>query len=224
MDKKVLATLEYDKVLSRVAEHAVLKGTKRRILSCEPLGTHQAVLTELKKTEEAFRLLFNYGTPGIDFFDEPDDELDRAEKGSLLTLAELIRAARLLRSSRIIRNAYSDDYDGAAEIIPSLAETLFCDQYLEKEILSKILSDEKVSDNASERLYQLRRKIAKLNEQIRDKLASYMRNEQKYLQDNIVTIRSDRYVIPVKSEHRSKIKGFVHDQSSTGSTVYIEPV
>ena len=224
MDYKVLKTLEYDKVLSLVAENAVLKGTKRRISACTPANDLKEVGFLLKETEEAYKLLFTYGTSSIEFFDEPSDELDRAEKGSLLSLAELIRSARLLRSSRLIRNTYSDDFDGAVEIIPSLAETLYCDQYLEKEILSKILSDEKVSDNASERLYQLRKKIAKLNEQIRDKLASYIRNEQKYLQDSIVTIRSDRYVIPVKSEHRSRIKGFVHDQSSTGSTVFIEPV
>jgi len=172
MDEKVLKTLEYDKVLALVAEYAVLKGTKRLVSEYKPSASLEEAEKVLKMTEEAYILLFTFGTPSIDFFDEPSDELDRAEKGSLLSLAELIRAARLLRSSRIIRNAYSDDYDGAVSLIPSLAETLYCDQYLEKEILSKILSDEKVSDNASERLYQLRRKIAKLNEQIREKLAS----------------------------------------------------
>ena len=224
MDEKVLKTLEFDKVLSLVANYAVLKGTKRHILTYAPVKTLKEVEFLLKKTKEAYELLYNYGTPNIDFFDEPGDELDRAEKGSLLSLAELIRSARLLRSARLVRNAYSDDHDGTITEIPLLAESIYCDQYLEKEILSKILSDEQVSDNASERLYQLRRKIAKLNEQIRDKLASYIRNEQKYLQDSIVTIRSDRYVIPVKSEHQSRIKGFVHDRSSTGSTVFIEPV
>ena len=224
MDEKVLKTLEYDKVKELVAEYAVLKGTKRLISSFAPAGDIASVKELLAKTEEAYTLLYEYGVPDVDFFDEPDDEFDRAEKGSLLSLAELIRSARLLRSSRLIRNSYSDDFGGVTKYIPALAETLYCDQYLEKDILSKILSDEKVSDNASERLYQLRRKIAKLNEQIRDKLASYIRNEQKYLQDSIVTIRSDRYVIPVKSEHRSRIKGFIHDQSSTGSTVFIEPV
>lgn len=224
MDEKALKTLEYDKVMSIVAQYAVLKGTKRHILSYAPSSDKLSVEQALKKTEEAYLLLYNYGTPSVDFFDEPSDELDRAEKGSTLSLAELIRSARLLRSSRLIRNAYSDDFGGAVTYISAIAETLYCDQYLEKDILSKILSDEKVSDNASERLYQLRRKITKLNEQIRDKLASYIHHEQKYLQDAIVTIRSDRYVIPVKSEHRSKIKGFVHDQSATGSTVFIEPI
>ena len=178
----------------------------------------------MKKTSEAYDMLYSFGVPTVDFFDEPDDELERAEKGSLLSLGELIRSARILKASRLIRNGYSDDYGGAAEAIPALAETIYCDQYLEKDILSKILSDEKVSDNASEKLFQLRRRITALNEQIRDKLASYIRNEQKYLQDSIVTIRGDRYVIPVKSEHRSHIKGFIHDQSATGSTVFIEPV
>lgn len=224
MDTKILKTLEYDKVLAKVAEYAVLKGTKSMINSFVPQTDGESVALLMKKTAEAYDLLYNYGVSSVDFFDEPDDELQRAEKGALLSLAELIRAARILRSSRLIRNAYSDDYGGATEIIPELAETLYCDQYLEKDILSKILSEEKVSDNASEKLFQLRRRISALNEQIRDKLASYIRNEQKYLQDSIVTIRGDRYVIPVKSEHRSRIKGFIHDQSATGSTVFIEPV
>ena len=105
MDFKVLKTLEYDKVLELVAENAVLKGTKRRILACGPANDLKEVEFLLRQTEEAYKLLFNYGTSSIEFFDEPSDELDRAEKGSLLSLAELIRSARLLRSSRLIRNA-----------------------------------------------------------------------------------------------------------------------
>ncbi len=224
MTDRTLKTLEYDKVLQLVAEYAVLKGTKQYILSCKPTNHMEEVKAELKKTSEAYKLLFTYGVGSIEFFDEPDDELERAKKGSMLSLAELIRSARLLKSSRLIRNSYLAIEDSEITILPSIAETLYCDQYLEKEILSKVISDEKLSDHASEKLYEIRRKIQKLNGQISEKLAGYIRNQQKYLQDNIVTIRGDRYVIPVKSEFRSKIRGFIHDQSSTGSTVFIEPI
>ncbi len=224
MNERTFLTLEYDKVLSKVAEYAVLKGTKRLILSFKPRTDFEDVKYLQHQTFEAYKLLYVHGINGIEFFDEPNDELERAKKGASLTLAELIRAARLLKSSRLIRNNFTQITDEELSILPSIAEALYCDQYLEKEILSKVLSDEKIADDATDKLYQLRRKIKKLNDQIRDKLAYFLRNEQKYLQENIVTIRGDRYVIPVKSEHRSKIKGFVHDQSSTGSTVFIEPV
>ena len=224
MTDRTLVTLEYDKVLSIVSEFAILKGTKKRMLLSTPFFEKESVLYELDKTEEAYKLLFDYGTGSIEFFDEPGDEIERAEKGASLTLGELIRCARVLKASRIIRNSFSTVVDPTISILPNIAETLYCDQYLEKDILSKIISDERVADNASEKLYQLRRKIKKLNEQIREKLNYYVHSGDKYLQENIVTMRGDRYVIPVKSEHKSKIKGFVHDQSSTGSTVFIEPI
>lgn len=224
MTLKTLKTLEYDKVLNLVSQYAVLKGTKQRLVSCTPFTNINEVNVALSKTGEAYKLLFDYGVSGVDFFDEPSDEIEKAAKGALLSLFELIRAARLLKSSRIIRNSFTSVVDDSIVFLPEIAASLYCDQYLEKEILAKILSDDKVADNASEKLFQLRRKIKKLNEQIREKLNSYIHAGDKYLQENIVTMRGDRYVIPVKSEYRSKIKGFVHDQSSTGSTVFIEPV
>lgn len=224
MTEKTLKTLEYDKVLSLVSNYAILKGTKQRLLSLTPFSDIESVNVALKKTQEAYKLLFDYGVSGIEFFDEPSDEIERAEKGALLSLAELIRAARLLKASRLIRNTFTAIVDENIVYLPEIAGSLYCDQYLEKEILSKVISDEKLADDASEKLYQLRRKIKKLNEQIRERLNSYIHAGDKFLQENIVTMRGDRYVIPVKSEYRSKIKGFVHDQSSTGSTVFIEPV
>ncbi len=224
MTEKTLKTLEYDKVLSLVSNYAILKGTKQRLLSLTPFSDIESVNVALKKTQEAYKLLFDYGVSGIEFFDEPSNEIERAEKGALLSLAELIRAARLLKASRLIRNTFTAIVDENIVYLPEIAGSLYCDQYLEKEILSKVISDEKLADDASEKLYQLRRKIKKLNEQIRERLNSYIHAGDKFLQENIVTMRGDRYVIPVKSEYRSKIKGFVHDQSSTGSTVFIEPV
>lgn len=224
MTAKTLKTLEYDKVLSLVSDCAVLKGTKQRLLSLTPFTDIESAQKALDTTEEAYKLLYDYGVSGVDFFDEPGDELERAEKGASLSLAELLRSARLLKATRIIRNSFTSISDESIVLIPAIAFNLYCDQYLEKEILSKVLSDDKIADNASDRLFALRRKIKQLNDQIREKLNYYVRAGDKYLQENIVTMRGDRYVIPVKSEYRSRIKGFVHDQSATGSTVFIEPV
>ena len=224
MDVKTLKTLEYDKVMNIVANYAVLKNSKRLLADMRPFSDVESVRLSLDKTEEAYKLLFDYGIGGVDYFDEPGDEIDRAEKGSSLNLGEILKVARLLKCSRVVRNSFTSVDDETIKLLPEIAENVYCDQYLEKELTSKVLTDEKLADDASPRLYQLRKKINKLNDQIRERLASFMHNESKYLQDNIVTMRGDRYVIPVKSEHRARIKGFVHDQSATGSTVFIEPI
>ena len=219
-----LKTLEYDKVLAAVSRFAALSSTKRQIEKIVPETELKAAKLLLDKTEEAKKLLFDYGIGGVEYFDEPGEEIERAEKGSPLTLGEILKVARLLKSSRIARNAFTSIDDETIVYLPEIAENIYCDQYLEKELNEKVLSDEKIADNASERLSQLRKKIKKLNDRIREELASFIHGQSKYLQDGIVTMRGDRYVVPVKSEHRSKIKGFVHDQSSTGSTVFIEPI
>lgn len=224
INKKTLLSLEYDKILSLIAEFAVLHKTKAEMRNIIPFSNYREAVIELEKTQEAHKLLFNYGISGVEFFDDITDELDRAKKGSTLNMAELLRVGRLLKSSRIVSNGILSISDSEIKYLPEICERLYCDQYLEKEITSKILADDQMADTASEKLYELRKKIKKLNEQIREKLASYIRSGNKYLQENIVTMRNDRFVIPVKSEHRSQINGFVHDRSQSGSTVFIEPI
>ena len=119
MTDRTLVTLEYDKVLSIVSEFAILKGTKKRMLLSTPFFEKESVLYELDKTEEAYKLLFDYGTGSIEFFDEPGDEIERAEKGASLTLGELIRCARVLKASRIIRNSFSTVVDPTISILPN---------------------------------------------------------------------------------------------------------
>ena len=168
--------------------------------------------------------MYKYAVSGVDFFDEITDELDRAKKGATLSCAELLRVMRLLRSSRLSKRSITVIDDEKIVYLRRIAEQIFTEQYIENDIATKIISDDALSDNASETLYQLRKKIKRINDSIREKLASYVRgNKMKYLQENIITMRGDRYVIPVKSEYRGQIKGLVHDQSSTGATVFIEP-
>jgi len=222
--KKVLNSLEYKKVLEKVSGFAVLAATKHRLLNAVPAEEFEDAALLLDITKEADRLLYTHAVSGVDFFDEITDELDRAAKGAMLSCAELLRAMRLMQSSRITRKSVTSVEDESIVYLRRTAETLYCDGYLENSIREKIVSDEAVSDNASETLYQLRRKIKKINDQIREKLASYVRGgKMKYLQENIITMRGDRYVIPVKSEYKNQIKGLVHDQSATGATVFIEP-
>lgn len=224
VSEKVLKALEYDKVLAVASEYAVLDASKKKLLDSVPYADFLSARIALDTTAEADKLLYTYAVSGVDFFDEITDELDRAQKGAVLSPAEILRVMRLLKSSRLTKKSVTSVFDDGVIYLRRIAEQLFCDAYLENDINEKIVSDDKISDNASETLYQIRRKIKRLNEQIREKLSSYLRGgKMKYLQENIITMRGDRYVIPVKSEYRGQVKGLVHDQSSTGATVFIEP-
>lgn len=220
---KVLLALEFDKIQRLCAEHAVLERGKRAICEEKPTSDMEEANFLLKKTQEAYKLLFDYGVAGVDYFDELNDELTRAKRNSTLSMGELLRVARMLRSSRVVYNAMTAINDEEITALRALAESLYCDKYLEDEIFGKILSDDRMSDNASETLAFIRRKIKRLNEQVKERLAYYVRSQGKYLQDAIVTMRGDRYVIPVKAEFRGQVKGFIHDQSASGSTLFVEP-
>ena len=223
ISKKSLKALEFDKVAQKVAEYCVLYKTKE--LACEMMPAENFLEAKhlQDKTSEAFELLYTGGVSGIEFYDETGDIAERASKGSTLSMGELLRIYRFLKSSRILYNSISASTINAP-IIKTQVSAIYVDSYLENEIRSKIVSEDTMSDNASEKLYSLRRTIKRLNEQIREKLQSFIRaGNNKYLQENIITMRGDRYVLPVKSEYKGQVGGFVHDQSSTGSTVFIEP-
>lgn len=223
ISQKTLKSLEYDKVLKIVSEYCVLKKTKSEICEFAPSEDFFESQVYLAKTKEAYDLLFNHGVSSVEFYDDLEDCAERAQKGATLSMGELLRCSRILKSGRILYTSVCDS-PCEAPYIRQEASGIYVDVYLENEIREKILSEDTMSDNASERLSSLRKSIKRLNEQIREKLQSFIRNgNNKYLQENIITMRGDRYVLPVKSEYRSQIGGFIHDQSSTGSTVFIEP-
>ncbi len=224
ISSKTLKAIEYDKILAILSNSAVLERTKNEILTFLPLTNLSDCKALLNRTEEAYRLLYEYNLSKIYYASEIDDELNRVDKGGVLNFGELLRVSENLKSARIIKSSFESINDGSFPLLQCVFLDTFAFVDLEKEITSKILSEDKISDNASDKLYEIRRSIRDINAKIRAQLASYMRgNSNKFLQDSVVTIRQDRYVIPVKSEYRSQIKGFIHDQSSSGSTVFIEP-
>ena len=139
-------------------------------------------------------------------------------------MAELLKIARVLKVSRILKNTLSRAID--ADVIKGYSFGLFTNLPLEERIDKSIISDTEMSDDASPALRQIRIKIRRTNENVKLKLQSYVTQGkyQKYLQDNIVTMRGDRYVIPVKSEFKGAMQGLVHDQSASGQTLFIEPL
>ena len=224
MNRKAIEKTELNKILSLVAEYAVLDGSRERLKSLSPETDLSAAKKSLELTEECVKLLFTYGVGKIEYFPPFADELERAAKGSALSCGELLSACSLLRAARIAHSGIAGVTDEELKAVRVLADRLYFDAALEEDIQTKILSDTEVSDYASDRLYTIRREIRSLNERIRSRLAEYLTGEEgKYLQDGIVTMRDNRYVLPVRAEYKRNIKGFIHDRSASGATFFIEP-
>ena len=224
MNAKAIEKTELNKILSLASEYAVLEGSRAALRNFSPRSEAAEVRALLRRTEECVALLFTHGVGKIEYFPPVTDELDRAKKGSALSCGELLSMANLLRAARI---AYTGIKGLAGEEFPimlALADRLYFDGALEDDISKMILNDSEVSDYASDRLYTIRREIRSLNERIRTRLQEYLSGDEgKYLQDGIVTMRNNRYVLPVRAEYKRNIKGFIHDRSASGATFFIEP-
>lgn len=216
--------LELNKILATVAGFAALEEGKEIIACTEPADSLSEAKKLLALTEEAKTLLFEIGTGSVEYFPPLGDVARRAAKGASLTCKELTDAAALMRSSRVLYDAITKCSDGRIAEMRELVAPVTPFERLEREIGDKILGENELADTASEKLYALRREIRLAGERIKARLAEYLTGEErKFLQDGIVTVRGDRYVVPVKAEYKRSIRGFVHDRSATGATVFIEP-
>lgn len=224
MNRNAIEKTELNKILSLTAEYATLEGSKLRLKETQPSSQVSEVKKLLKQTEESVKLLFFHGVSKIEFFPPFSDELGRAKKGSALSCGELLKAENLLRSARIAYTSIKEVTDEEITDMRLLSDGLYFDANLEEDIRTKILNDTEVSDYASDKLYSIRREIRTLNEKIRSRLSEYLTGDEgKYLQDGIVTMRDNRYVLPVRAEYKRNIKGFIHDRSASGATFFIEP-
>ncbi len=224
MNQRAIEKTELNKILSLAAEYAITEGGKEQLCSTHPTHNLSEVKAQLQKTEEGLALLFSHGISKIEYFPPFDDEIERAQKGSTLSCGELLKAENLLRSTRIAFKAIKNINDENIRLLKELANKLYFDEGLEEDIRTKILNDSEVSDYASDKLYTLRREIRLLNEKIRSRLSEYLTGDEgKYLQDAIVTMRGNRYVLPVRAEYKRNVKGFIHDRSASGATFFIEP-
>lgn len=224
MNQRAIEKTELNKILALVAEYAVTDGGKVKLTCLHPSSNVVETQARLCRTEESIKLLFEHGIAKVEYFPPFSDEIERAKKGSALTCGELLKAENLLRSARIAHKSIINVNDDTIKDMKMLADRLYFDENLEEDIRTKILSDTEVSDYASDKLYSVRREIRLLNERIRARLAEYLTGaEGKFLQDGIITMRDNRYVLPVRAEYKRNVKGFIHDRSSSGSTFFIEP-
>ena len=224
MNQRAIEKTELNKILSSVAEYAVLDVSKEALKICPPITDIALLKNSLDKTEECVKLLFTHGVGKVEYVPPLSDEIVRAERGSTLSCGELLSMASLLRSTRIAYGNIHSITDDEIKLMRQVADCLYFDQTLEEDISTRILSDTEIADHASDRLYTIRREIRLLNERIRARLAEYLTGtDAKYLQDGIVTMRDNRYVLPVRAEYKRSIKGFIHDRSASGATFFIEP-
>ena len=224
---KYYHSLELHKILGLLSEYCSNEFTRTKALELEPSNDIDFVKNEITKTSTALELSIKYGTPVFINISNIIGSLERADSGSTLSIGELIEIRRVLYQTREIYQWFTQ----FNEIIPEtsldyLFECLFPNKYLEQRLQNAILSEDELSDDASAELASIRRKIAQAGLRIRDTLDKMIKSSttQKYLQESIVTIRDGRYVLPVKIEHKNEISGLVHDTSSSGSTLFIEPV
>ena len=218
-------SLELDKILEKLAEQTSFEDAAELARSIEPSSGLFEVNELLKETYDAHALSGRFGAPSFGNLHNITNALRRAQAGAVLTTLELLRAAALLRVIRSVTE-WRDKSASIETCLDMRFNALSPNKFLENKITSSILSEEEIADNASPELASIRRKITAASSRIREKLDKLIRSStmQKYLQDSIVTIRSGRFVIPVKAEFRSAVPGLVHDTSSSGATVFIEPM
>ena len=226
MDEKALHSLEYHKILETLAGYASSIPARNAIRELRPLTDIDEVNEKLEEVCEADKVAGEYATNLSFSFDDISVILDKADVMSVLSMGELLKVARMLRVAYSVKNGIAKVPDPTIKLLKRIANTIHTDKTLEEDIEKAIISDTEMHDNASPELRVIRNRIKKTGELIKSKLYSYINSStySKYLQDNIVTVRGDRYVIPVKAEFKNQIPGLVHDQSASGQTVYIEPM
>lgn len=219
-----LKSIELDKILEMLSGECQCEGTVPRALQLRPSANKDYVKILLSQTEDAYILLSKFGGPSFRGITDVGAFLSRATAGGMLNMRELLRTAQMLRGVRVLKE-WRSHCEGVKTSLDKYFEGLYANHYLEERIFSCIISEDEMADNASPELNSIRRKMREASAKIRNNLDHMIRSGaySKYLQDSVVTFRSGRFVVPVKSEYRSEVPGMVHDTSSTGATVFIEP-
>lgn len=217
-------TLELDLILEKLANECSCDDAKDLACSLKPSSDMSEVELLLQQTEDAFSLLARFGGPSFSGLKNVNNPLHRAAAGGSLNPKELLDIAYCLRSLRTLDEWHSH-CSGVKTSLDFFFEGITTNNYLESKILTCIISEEEIADKASETLYDIRRKIRSKENSIREKLDSLIHSShyQQFLQEAIITQRNGRFVVPVKAECRGNVPGLVHDTSSTGATVFIEP-
>ena len=228
MNPKSLRVLEFNKIVDLLKGKASSSLGMKYIEELNPSSDFEDVKYMLEETSEAQAILIKRGMVGLQGIHDIEAKAIRANVGASLDPGSLIMIADTLRAARTLKNSLSSSQEDNFNypIIQALSNSLYAYREIEDAIYNAIISEIEISDSASSTLKDIRRRIIQKNQSIRSKLNSIISSTtyQKYLQDAIISIRGDRFVVPVKSEYRSQVSGIIHDQSSSGATLFIEPM
>ncbi|MGU8654347.1 endonuclease MutS2 [Clostridium perfringens] len=224
MNDRVLRVLEFNKIKELVKGYAITKSAKEMVLDLKPYDSVYDVKEHLEETKEALDILMRKGNPPFEGLYDVKEAITRAEKGGVLSIEGLLRIGNMLAVTRKVSDFLArKEEEEEHRILEGMREGLIVLRGVESAISKAIVSEDEIADSASDKLYSIRRSLKEKNSSIRDKVNSIVRSNAQYLQDSLYTVRGDRYVIPVKAEYKSQVPGLVHDQSSTGATLFIEP-
>ncbi|MFV0351891.1 MAG: endonuclease MutS2, partial [Oscillospiraceae bacterium] len=223
MIRKYLDNLELYKVVAMAQQRAACPEAKEMLAKEEPFTERYEVEHFLRQTDEMASLLLQKGNARISSCESADTAVRRTAKGGILSMGELLLVCGALRNFSALHSWFGQSE--APGTLDDIFFTIIPQPSLENDIRDAILSETEMADNASDELYQLRRKIRQAESSIREKLDSIIKNQNnsKFLQESIVSLRNGRYVVPVKAESRSEIGGVIHDVSSSGGTLFVEP-
>ncbi|MDN5312460.1 MAG: mismatch repair protein MutS2, partial [Thermoanaerobacteraceae bacterium] len=226
MNNRVETVLEFDKIKKILSEYALSPMAKQLIYDLEPSSDELQVKKLQQETSEGVNILKSGIHMPLEGLRDIRNSLRLAKLGSVLSPKDLLDIASTMRASRLIKALWSEKKPEHCSILDEIIQGLHSFQSIEEKIERAILSEDEIADSASQKLTAIRRQKRVLTQRIREKLESIVNSPQyqKVLQEPIVTVRKDRYVIPVKLEFKGSIPGVVHDQSSSGSTLYIEPM
>lgn len=229
MNDKTLRVLEYNKIIQMLINKTESSLGKQLAEELKPSLNTQEVEQVQNETDEGTSIIIKRGSPPLGGVHDILVDVKRAEIGAVLTPGALLRIADTLSAARKLKNFIGQekgDRDSKYPILEDMISRLNSYKSIEDSIFNAIISEEEISDNASTLLRSIRRQIQTKNDSIRSKLSSIISSStnKKYLQDAIITIREDRFVVPVKQEYKGSFAGLVHDQSSSGATLFIEPI
>lgn len=222
---RAIKTLEFDKIREMLAAVCPTEGAREMASALRPSRAILTVRRMLAETDAARAMQTVKGMPPFYGITDITGTVDRADKGAVLTIKEILAVSRTLAAARAVRDYRNSDHTEASAL-DEYFERLSPNKFLEEKIARCFVNEDTVADTASDKLYEIRRKMRAENGKIRDTLQKYITGGTyaKYLQEQIVTMRDGRYVIPVKQEYRNEIKGLVHDTSASGATIFIEPL
>ena len=222
MQTTYLEKLEFNKIKHILSSYAKNNNGKKMCLNLQPSNNKEKVQKALDETTEAVALIYRKGNLPLETLGDISNYILNLKNQNFLSSKALLELATLLRTSKTLKNYYFEKELNQTDSLTNYFDHLYTNPSIEEKIFSAIIDENTFDDRASNTLYKIRQQMRNTKKEIKNKLQSLLNS--KYLQEPIVTIRQDRFVVPVKSEYQTEIKGFIHDTSSTGSTVFVEPI